>query len=80
MFSLSPILPEIAKVVAADSIGLAYGLFNGAFAIGLLIGPILGGILYQYAGFLAYCVAIGCVMILAVPLVWVYHPQDGVVK
>jgi multidrug resistance protein len=44
-------MAEATALAGAPSFGVAYGLYNVAWAIGLLIGPALGGFLYERLGF-----------------------------
>jgi len=52
-----PLTPSLAYMVDAvsqargESHGIAYGVYNVAWAIGLLAGPAIGGYLYQLLGF-----------------------------
>src|SRR4029077_20325337 len=51
---ITPSLAEMAEVASADgpdAYGLGYGVYNTAWAIGLLIGPALGGFAFDRAGF-----------------------------
>jgi multidrug resistance protein len=51
---LTPSLAYMADAVAAargESHGLAYGVYNVAWAIGLLAGPAIGGYVYELLGF-----------------------------
>jgi MFS family permease len=53
---ITPSLTYMAEATASagsPSFGVAYGLYNVAWAIGLLVGPALGGILYERRGFTA---------------------------
>ena len=53
--AITPSLSYMAEVVAdrgVGSFGVAYGLYNVAWAIGLLGGPAVGGFLYERIGFL----------------------------
>ena len=44
-------MAEATSEAGSQSFGVAYGLYNFAWAIGLLIGPALGGFLYERIGF-----------------------------
>lgn len=53
---ITPSLAYMAEATASagsPSFGVAYGLYNVAWAIGLLIGPAVGGFLYEREGFVA---------------------------
>ncbi|OBZ91567.1 putative MFS-type transporter C18.02 [Choanephora cucurbitarum] len=89
---MTPVLPEIAYVVQelnaddGDSgQAMSYALFNVAFALGGLVGPLLGGFLYDRIGFFYMCVVIGAFLIVCAPYValftgergkWIVRPQD----
>jgi MFS transporter, DHA1 family, solute carrier family 18 (vesicular amine transporter), member 1/2 len=58
--AVTPSLPYMADVTTiggADAYGVGYGLYNTAWAIGLLIGPALGGFVFERAGLAALLVA-----------------------
>ncbi|KAI4222728.1 MAG: hypothetical protein L6R36_005932 [Xanthoria steineri] len=44
-------LTLLAEVVGKDHLGKAMGYESMALSIGLLIGPVLGGVLYEYCGY-----------------------------
>jgi len=51
---ITPSLAYMAEATASagsPSFGVAYGLYNVAWAVGLLLGPALGGYLYERLGF-----------------------------
>jgi MFS transporter, DHA1 family, solute carrier family 18 (vesicular amine transporter), member 1/2 len=51
---VTPSLAFMAEALSAaglESYGVAYGLYNVAWAVGLMGGPSLGGVLLQTAGF-----------------------------
>ena len=51
---ITPSLTYMAEATASagsPSFGVAYGLYNVAWAIGLLVGPAVGGYLYERLGF-----------------------------
>jgi len=51
---ITPSLAYMAEATASTgvgSFGVAFGLYNFAWAIGLLVGPALGGFLYERIGF-----------------------------
>jgi DHA1 family solute carrier family 18 vesicular amine transporter 1/2 len=51
---ITPSLTYMAEATASagsPSFGVAYGLYNVAWAVGLLIGPAIGGYLYERMGF-----------------------------
>jgi len=52
--AITPSLAYMAEVTSgdgADAYGVGYGVYNTAWAIGLLIGPALGGFAFDRAGF-----------------------------
>ena len=51
---VTPSLAFMAKAISAagvQSFGVAYGIYNFAWALGLLAGPAAGGFLYERMGF-----------------------------
>lgn len=51
---VAPSLAYMAEATSASGIqsfGVAFGLYNFAWALGLLVGPSLGGVLYERLGF-----------------------------
>jgi predicted MFS family arabinose efflux permease len=53
---VAPSLAYMAEAVSSSgerSFGVAYGLYNFAWALGLLVGPSLGAAIYERAGFAA---------------------------
>ena len=60
-------MAEATSSAGSDSFGVAYGLYNFAWSFGLLIGPALGGALYERLGFVRLCAiwAVAIVMVLA---------------
>ncbi|KAJ1964806.1 hypothetical protein H4R35_007117 [Dimargaris xerosporica] len=53
--SISPITPELLVFMhesGSNSYGVVYALFNIAFSIGMFVGPVIAGALYDVMGFL----------------------------
>ena len=51
---VTPSLAYMADATSASgvrSFGVAYGVYNFAWALGLLVGPSIGGAVYERAGF-----------------------------
>jgi MFS family permease len=51
---IAPSLAYMAEAIAStglESFGVAYGVYNFSWALGLLLGPALGGFLYERLGF-----------------------------
>jgi predicted MFS family arabinose efflux permease len=44
-------MAEVTSIAGADAYGVGYGLYNTAWAVGLLIGPAIGGFLFDRLGF-----------------------------
>jgi MFS family permease len=44
-------MAEAMRTVGSESFGVAYGIYNVAWALGIIIGPSLGGALYERYGF-----------------------------
>ena len=59
-------------LAGSPSFGVAYGLYNVAWAIGLLIGPALGGFFYERFGLTRLSLTWAVVVIaIACVLAWV---------
>ncbi|KAI8393496.1 major facilitator superfamily domain-containing protein [Radiomyces spectabilis] len=76
---VTPVLSEIAYVVQSqnpeggdDGQGRSYALFNIAFGLGSLAGPLVGGFVYGAVGFFWLCIIIGCFLILCIPFPFRY--------
>ncbi|KAK3812174.1 MAG: major facilitator superfamily domain-containing protein [Benniella sp.] len=69
---LAPVLGELSAVVrttgTGDGSARAYAMFNMAFSIGVLVGPVVCGIVYENFGFMYLSLAMASVLILAVPV------------
>ncbi|KAI8637337.1 major facilitator superfamily domain-containing protein [Parasitella parasitica] len=81
---ITPVLPELAYVVQylnpddGDSgQGMSYALFNIAFALGGLVGPLLGGFLYGRIGFFNMCVVMGAFLVACCPYVYFFTGEPG---
>jgi predicted MFS family arabinose efflux permease len=63
---VTPSLAYMADATSAagvQSFGVAYGVYNCAWAVGLLVGPTIGGAAYQRAGFAALTLAWAAVLL-----------------
>jgi multidrug resistance protein len=58
-----PYMAEVTSVGGADAYGVGYGVYNTAWAIGLLIGPAIGGFVFDRADLAALLVAWSAVAI-----------------
>ena len=71
---VTPSLAYMAEATASSGIrsfGVAYGLYNFAWALGLLVGPSLGGAIYDRVGFSTLTLAWApCVVAIAIALAW----------
>lgn len=69
---LTPVLGEISAVVrttgTGDGFARAYALFNMAFSIGVLVGPVICGIVYERLGFRAICLTMSGSLFLSLPV------------
>ncbi|KAI9275278.1 major facilitator superfamily domain-containing protein [Helicostylum pulchrum] len=81
---LTPALPEIAHVaqveggkVGDSGTGRSFSIFNMAFGVGALIGPLLGGFLYGEIGFFYLCVVMACFLIICVPYIYFFIGEPG---
>ena len=77
--AVTPLLVYMAEVTSADgadAYGVGYGVYNTAWAIGLLIGPALGGFAFDRAGLAVLLVVWSAVAIVATLLLG--RVQSGV--
>jgi MFS family permease len=44
-------MAEATSTVGVGSFGVAYGIYNFAWGLGLLLGPAVGGFLFERIGF-----------------------------
>ncbi|KAI7890333.1 major facilitator superfamily domain-containing protein [Mucor mucedo] len=79
-----PVLSEMAYVVQEQNPdggdsgqGMSYSLFNIAFALGGLVGPLAGGYLFSAVGFFKMCVIVGCFLLACCPYVYIYTGPKG---
>ncbi|KAF9150932.1 hypothetical protein BG015_007236 [Linnemannia schmuckeri] len=70
---LTPVLGEISGVVRTtgdgDGFARAYAMFNMAFSIGVLVGPVICGIVYERLGFRAISLTMSGSLFLGLPVV-----------
>ncbi|KAG0368122.1 major facilitator superfamily domain-containing protein [Gamsiella multidivaricata] len=73
---ITPVLGEISAVVRVtgegDGFARAFALFNMVFSLGMVVGPLLGSVIYQETSMLWTCVLIGVVTVLTLPMVFLY--------
>ncbi|KAG0349600.1 hypothetical protein BG004_000006 [Podila humilis] len=71
---ITPVMGELSAVVRitgdGDGFARAFALFNVFFSLGMVVGPLLGALIYQETSMLWTCVLIGIVTLLLVPLVY----------
>jgi MFS family permease len=73
MFGMAPILPEMIYCAPESMFGACYGLFNFAFGIGLLVGPIVSSLLFQYGGWDIFCYSMGGFILMNVLIALLYQ-------
>ncbi|KAG0341858.1 hypothetical protein BG000_007789 [Podila horticola] len=73
---ITPVLGELSAVVRVtgdgDGFARAFALFNMFFSLGMVVGPLLGALIYQETSMLWTCVLIGVVTVLMLPMVFMY--------
>lgn len=70
---VTPSLAYMAEVTAfagAEAYGIGYGVFNTAWAVGLLAGPALGGLLFERFGFARLTFGWSAATIVLAMLLW----------
>jgi MFS family permease len=50
-------MADVTSIGGADAYGVGYGVYNTAWAIGLLVGPALGGFAFERIGFTTLLIA-----------------------
>ncbi|XP_071946856.1 MFS-type transporter SLC18B1-like [Antedon mediterranea] len=60
-----------------NKIGRLVGLLEVFTGIGLMIGPFIGGVLYEYGGFILPFVSLGCLMLLFSVILMFVLPKDS---
>ena len=69
-FALTPTLPALADAVdrrGGGAYGAAYALFNEAYSVGMMVGPVLGGVLAEWLGLPLALLLIGGAVLLYLP-------------
>ena len=74
-FFLSGVLPELTKVVPESVYGATFGIFNFAFGVGLLFGPIFMSFMFQFTSWMIYCISMAMLFLLALPIVLIKPEQ-----
>jgi predicted MFS family arabinose efflux permease len=57
-------MAEATAVAGLESYGVVYGIYNVAWALGLMAGPSLGGFLFERVGFDVLVIGWGAVLLL----------------
>jgi DHA1 family solute carrier family 18 vesicular amine transporter 1/2 len=69
-FAVTPALPELGDAVdrlGGGAYGAAYAVFNVAYALGMMAGPVVGGLLSEALGFLPALLVAGLVVLAGLP-------------
>jgi multidrug resistance protein len=77
---VAPSLAYMAEAIAdggSESFGLAYGVYNFAWALGLLIGPPIGAALYERIGFEVTLWTWAPLVVAAAMVLFRFAPADG---
>ncbi|KAJ3165999.1 hypothetical protein HK101_012023 [Irineochytrium annulatum] len=70
--ALTPLMPEIGESVPREDYAKAYSLFNVAFAMGIIVGPFVTALIYQYSGWTAEVGFLAAVLFVALPFIMTY--------
>ncbi|KAG0044214.1 hypothetical protein BGZ83_010545 [Gryganskiella cystojenkinii] len=69
---LTPVLGELSAVVRVtgqgDGFARAYAIFNMAFSFGVLVGPVVCGLVYENFGFKMTCFVMSGMLFLGIPV------------
>lgn len=60
------------------NVGSAFAILETFFGFGLIVGPTVGGALYELGGFTLPFVVLGSVLIVAAATVWCFLPKEAV--
>ena len=67
----------ITAAAFPDNVGAVFGLLETFTGLGLMVGPALGGVLFQVGGFVTPFAVLGGIMVLTVPFSMMYLPRQG---
>ena len=76
---MTPAVPLLAKFVdeqGGGAYGTVYALWNMAYAVGMCVGPMLGGVVYEFAGFFWMNVVFSLILLLFWPALHFFLPSD----
>ncbi len=80
-FLLSPTLPELADATersGSTEFGAAYAWFNTAYAVGMMVGPAVGGLLMAKWGFFAALTTVSAMGLVFVPVLFFTDKTESV--
>ncbi|ORZ06606.1 major facilitator superfamily domain-containing protein [Lobosporangium transversale] len=73
---LTPIMAEVSAVVRVtgdgDGFARAFSILNMCFSLGMVVGPLLGALIYQETSMFWTCILIAAVTLLLLPFVVLY--------
>jgi MFS transporter, DHA1 family, solute carrier family 18 (vesicular amine transporter), member 1/2 len=78
--ALIPALPALAEAVdrrGGGAYGAAYALYNAAYAVGMMAGPVLGGALAEWFGFPVAMAVTGLAMLAYLPVLLRVRTPSG---
>ena len=81
--AVTPSLAYMAEVTSfggADAYGVGYGVYNTAWAIGLLVGPAMGGFAFEHVGLARFLVAWSAAVIVVTVLLGRVQSQGSPLK
>jgi len=70
----------ITAAIFPNHVATIFGLLETATGLGMMVGPALGGIFYQFGGFTLPFVVLGMLMILTVPLHMLWLPSTDDIR
>lgn len=72
-FMLDPLAPEIANCVPRGAYSKAYSLFNMAWSFGIMIGPLIGSVIFDQFGWSRQIFFNSACLFLALPVAMAYR-------
>jgi multidrug resistance protein len=81
--ALIPTLPDLAEAVdrrGGGAYGAAYALYNAAYAVGMMAGPVLGGALAEWFGFPVAMAVTGLAVLAYLPVLLRVRAPSGVTR
>ncbi|KAJ3410230.1 hypothetical protein HDV05_004001 [Chytridiales sp. JEL 0842] len=73
--AITPLMPEVAKIVPRNAYAKAYSINNIAFSLGVVLGPLICGGVYEKVGWFWQMVFLAGTFVVGMPLIYVYEGE-----